>query len=81
MYHLKNREVGDHTESDVHSSSRQVDEEGMHLPGVGRRSSELGKTIDLGVREGTLAIGEVRHVPKQAVPTRRNVEEQVVLVH
>jgi len=81
MYHLKNREVGDHKEFGARSRSRQVGGEGMHLPGVGRRSSESGKTIGPAEREGTSAIGEVHHGLKQAVPTRRNAVVQAILVH
>lgn len=81
MYHRKNREVGDHKAFGARSRSRQVGGEGMHPLGVGRRSNESGKTIDLEEREGTWAIGEVRHELKQAVPTRRNAVVQAILVH
>ena len=81
MYHRKNREVGDHKAFDARSRSRQVGGEGMGPLGVGRRSSELVKTIGPVEREGTSAIEVVHHGLKQAVPTRRNAVVQAILVH
>lgn len=81
MYHLKNREVGDHKAFGARSRSRQVGGEGMRPLGVGRRSNESGKTTGLVEREGTWAIGVVHRGLKQAVPIRRNAEVQAILVH